>query len=97
MRSTSLSSVLLLAAVLAFASPALAQRVGGELRLWHRVVVDFQGPLASESSDPNPFTDCRLNVTFTSPKGKVFVVPGYFTAVSREQVPATAVASQRLV
>ena len=36
---------------------SLAQQVHGDLRQWHRVVIDFQGPPMSESADPNPFTD----------------------------------------
>lgn len=52
----------------------------GDLRQWHRVVIDFQGPESSESAESNPFTDCRLNVTFTGPQAQRFVVPGYYAA-----------------
>ena len=52
----------------------------GDLRQWHRVVIDFQGPPMSESAVPNPFADYRLNVTFFGPRGQVYVVPGYFAA-----------------
>ncbi|MFO7903520.1 MAG: DUF5060 domain-containing protein [Pirellulaceae bacterium] len=57
-----------------------AQRVHGDLRQWHRVVIDFEGPPLSESADPNPFVDYRLNVTFTGPGGRTYVVPGYYAA-----------------
>jgi len=43
------------------------------------VTVHFSGPEANASdSAPNPFLDYRLTVTFTSPSGKEYVVPGYF-------------------
>ena len=51
--------------------------VSGELRVWHTVTLAFDGPEASETSDPNPFTDYRLDVTFTGPGGD-FLVPGFF-------------------
>ena len=37
--------------------------VEGELKLWHPVTVTFDGSYVTESSDPNPFLDYRLNVT----------------------------------
>jgi hypothetical protein len=55
--------------------------VGGELRMWHKVTLDFAGPATSETALPNPFTDYRLNVTFTHPaSGKTYLVPGYYAA-----------------
>ncbi|NBC11694.1 MAG: DUF5060 domain-containing protein [Planctomycetes bacterium] len=53
--------------------------VGGELTKWHTVVVDFQGPNTSETAATNPFTDYRLDVTFThAGTGKQYVVPGFY-------------------
>lgn len=55
--------------------------ISGELRMWHKVTLDFTGPVTSETADPNPFTDYRLDVTFTHPmSGRSLVVPGYFAA-----------------
>jgi len=54
--------------------------VSGELKLWHTVTLTFDGPEASETGDPNPFTDYELNVTFTSPTGVEMVVPAFFAA-----------------
>jgi hypothetical protein len=55
--------------------------VGGELRMWHKVTLDFAGPATSETALPNPFTDYRLNVTFHHPaSGKSYLVPGYYAA-----------------
>lgn len=51
----------------------------GELKQWHKVTLTFDGPECSETSTPNPFTDYRLDVTFTQGDQK-FVVPGYFAA-----------------
>ena len=58
---------------------ASAAVVNGELKQWHDVQVTFTGPKTSETADPNPFLDYRLNVTFTH-GDKVYVVPGYFAA-----------------
>lgn len=56
-----------------------APSVTGEAKQWHKVTLTFDGPDSSESATPNPFTDYRMDVTFT--KGdETFVVPGYFAA-----------------
>ena len=46
---------------------------------WDKVVLSFEGPEVSEDSEVNPFTDYRLNVTFTH-ENKSIIVPGYFAA-----------------
>ncbi len=78
----SIAGRVLLPAVLSFLfyDISLAHQVHGDLRQWHRVVIDFQGPPASETADPGPFTDYRLNVTFSGPQGQSYVVPGYYAA-----------------
>jgi hypothetical protein len=76
-RAISLLGILLSCAPLAVA----AATVSGELRMWHKVTLDFAGPATSETADPNPFTDYRLDVTFTHPQsGKTHIVPGYYAA-----------------
>lgn len=58
-----------------------AALISGELKKWHKVTLDFAGPNTSESASPNPFTDYRLNVTFTHlGSGKTYMVPGYYAA-----------------
>ena len=53
----------------------------GVLRPWHRVSLDFHGPLASEHGATNPFLDYRLQVLFThGSTGRRFDVPGFFAA-----------------
>ncbi len=47
---------------------------------WHKVTITFTGPKTGESAEPNPFTDYRLNVTFTHSSGARYVVPGYWSA-----------------
>ncbi len=54
--------------------------VAGELKKWHKVTIDFDGPATSETATPNPFLDYRLDVTFTGPEGQEYVVPGYYAA-----------------
>ena len=51
----------------------------GEKKLWHKLTLSFDGPQTSESATPNPFTDYRLDVTF-SHAGKDYTVPGYYAA-----------------
>lgn len=46
---------------------------------WEKVVLSFDGPATSENADLNPFTDYRLNVTFSHEK-KTYVIPGYYAA-----------------
>jgi len=65
--------------ILTCCAVASAQSVTGELKQWHDVTLTFDGPSSSESADPNPFFDYRLNVTFTTGSAK-YVVPGYFAA-----------------
>jgi len=62
------------------AQPLLAGQVSGELKQWHAVSVTFDGPQSSETASPNPFTDYRLDVTFTGPSGQTYKVPGYYAA-----------------
>jgi len=60
---------------------AAAPVVTGESRVWHKVTLTFAGPVASEAGTPNPFTDYRLDVTFTARGGaRSYKVPGYFAA-----------------
>lgn len=78
------SSVLAMSVAVLFISAAAAVgqgagRVSGNLTKWHTVIVDFDGPVASEAdSEPNPFLDYRLQVTFRGPGGQVYNVPGFF-------------------
>jgi hypothetical protein len=53
--------------------------ISGEQRKWHKITLTFDGPQASETGAVNPFTDYRLNVTF-SKGSKTYLVPGYFAA-----------------
>lgn len=53
--------------------------VRGELKQWHNVVLNLGGPELSEGGHPNPFSDYRLQATFT--KGaRSLLIPGYFAA-----------------
>jgi len=53
--------------------------VSGELKQWHKVTLTFSGPQTGEDTQPNPFRDYRLNVTFTK-EDKQYTVPGYYAA-----------------
>jgi hypothetical protein len=54
-------------------------------RVWHPVVVDFEGPPVWENGDaPNPFLDFRLLVTFEGPAGTRYFVPGFLNGESEE-------------
>ncbi len=54
--------------------------ISGELQKWHTVAITFDGPTTSENSATNPFLNYRLNVTFSSPSGETFLVPGFYAA-----------------
>ncbi|MBU2870672.1 DUF5060 domain-containing protein, partial [Colwellia sp. E2M01] len=53
--------------------------ITGELRQWHPLTISFNGPDTSENNQVNPFTDYRLQVTF-SQGNHSYVIPGYYAA-----------------
>jgi len=59
-----------------------AVEISGELKQWHKVTLTLDGPFAHErDNEPNPFTDCAFNLTFTHESGSPkHTVPGYFAA-----------------
>jgi len=67
--------------VLVVGAPVGTGVVSGERRVWHRVQVDFEGPLTGEAATPNPFLDYRLDVVFAHPaSGTRYRVPGFYAA-----------------
>lgn len=52
--------------------------VTGDKKAYHKLTLTWNGPNVDES--PSTFLDYRLNVTFTSPAKKEYVMPGYFAA-----------------
>ncbi len=55
--------------------------ITGELKKWHKTNLTLDGPAASENGTNNPFTNYRMNVTFThQASGTSYLVPGYFAA-----------------
>jgi hypothetical protein len=50
-----------------------------EAMQWHKVTISFEGPALTESSEDNPFTNYRLDVTF-SHGDRQYVVPGFYAA-----------------
>ena len=72
-----------LALLIAFVAMNTAQgaELSGELRKWHKVTLSFDGPSTTETATPNPFTNYRLDVTFThAASGKSYLIPGYYAA-----------------
>ncbi|NQT25731.1 DUF5060 domain-containing protein, partial [candidate division KSB1 bacterium] len=55
-----------------------SQLVHGDLKQWHKVMIDFEGPQTSETGIPNPFTDYRLDVILNGPGGQTYTVPGFY-------------------
>ncbi len=51
----------------------------GEVRVHHRIGLDFLGPELSEDGTPNPFTDYRFDLVFAK-DGRELIVPGFFAA-----------------
>lgn len=57
-----------------------AQTPSGELKRWHKISLSFNGPYTSETANVNPFSDYRLDVTFThSNTNTTFIVPGFYS------------------
>ena len=80
-RQKMLRVVVCLMLIAAATQTASAAKVSGELKEWHKVTLTFDGPRTSETADPNPFLDYRLNVTFTHEgTGGTRVVLGYYAA-----------------
>jgi len=68
----------LLWCVLGFLSADAQVVLSGQLKKWHKVTLTLEsGITLSETVAPNPFTDYRLNVTFTN-GAKTYTVPGFF-------------------
>ena len=56
-------------------------QVSGELKKWHKVAVTFDEPQTSETANPNPFMDYRLNASFTHQgSGESKVIRSYYAA-----------------
>lgn len=68
-----------LAMVGLFFTGSIAGTVSGELKLWHKVTITFDGPSSNETSSNNPFTNYRLNVTFVNGSTS-YTVPGFYAA-----------------
>lgn len=79
----SIKSILLLSSLLVFfvQGAVMAQKVSGELKKWHKLSLEFEGPNTSESAEENPFLNFRLNVVFKhATTGKAYLIPGYYAA-----------------
>ena len=73
------SVVIVLSVILTSCSEANSVRIDGELKQWHRITLNFEGPETSEMATFNPFLNYRLDVTFNR-NGKQYVVPGFYAA-----------------
>lgn len=60
-------------------TPQKEVKIDGELKKWHKIVLNFEGPETDEMDENNPFLNYRLDVTFTNGSEK-FVIPGFFAA-----------------
>lgn len=72
-------ALLTVAVVLTSCSKTPTVKVSGDLKTWHKVTLEVDGPLLSEYDASNPFLNYRLEATFTN-EGHSFRVPGYFAA-----------------
>ncbi len=52
-------------------------RIEGELKKWHRIALNFEGPKTSEMDENNPFLNYRLDVTFKN-GDETFKIPGFY-------------------
>ena len=51
-------------------------KIEGQLKKWHRIVLNFKGPQTNEMDVNNPFLNYRLDVTFKN-GDNTFVIPGF--------------------
>lgn len=63
-----------------YTSDSITGSINGELKKWHKITIGFAGPSTSETNNiVNPFTDYRLDVTFTHTGTKnKYVSPGFY-------------------
>ena len=54
-------------------------KIDGELKKWHRITLNFEGPKTNELAEENPFLNYRLDVTFKNGEEE-FTIPGFFAA-----------------
>src|SRR5690554_7970624 len=54
-------------------------RITGELKQWHKVTLEIEGPETSEWAKENPFLNYRLDITFSNGARK-YTVPGFYAA-----------------
>ncbi|WP_345192470.1 DUF5060 domain-containing protein [Algibacter agarivorans] len=54
-------------------------KVDGELKKWHRITLNFEGPDTNEMDENNLFLNYRLDVTFKKGE-KEFIIPGFYAA-----------------
>jgi hypothetical protein len=74
---------------------AAAPAISGERRQWHKVTITWTGPEGSEAGAENPFTDYRLQVTFTHRSGGArYEVPGYFAADGKAAATSATAGNQ---
>ncbi len=60
-------------------SKASQSNITGKMIKWYPIEIKIEGPASSEAAvSPNPFLDFRLDVTFTSPTSKRYIVPGFY-------------------
>lgn len=72
---------LLLISLIPLFLQAGSPEVSGELKVWHKITLTFDGPEVSETDDYNPFVNYRFNVEFYHDESeKTLLVPGYFAA-----------------
>lgn len=68
-----------------------SQKISGELKKWHKITLDFEGPSTFEIAQPNPFTYYRLDVTFTHESGyPILTIPGFYAADGNAQNTSAA-------
>jgi hypothetical protein len=71
----------IVAVFVAISSGFTAPEISGELKMWHKITLTFDGPESSEQGNPNPFLNYRLQVQFKNAStGDSYSVPGYFAA-----------------
>ena len=72
-----------------FQNIAIGQKVSGELKKWHKLSLEFEGPNTSEAAEDNPFLNYRLNVAFKhTSTGKTYLILAIMLAMAMQGTPA---------
>lgn len=61
----------------------------GELKKWHKITLNFEGPETGERNEDNPFLNYRLDVKFSNGTTS-YLIPGYYAADGQAEISSVS-------